>query len=92
MANNFVHGFSPEQNAELAKRVARACFNNNGLRKRNGYWSGEPEGRHISGVTVADLARDGMFSVIKSLQDCSAQLTEQGQWFARTLIEAANVV
>jgi SAM-dependent methyltransferase len=24
MANNFVHGFSPEQNSELAKRVARA--------------------------------------------------------------------
>jgi SAM-dependent methyltransferase len=24
MANNFVHGFSPEQNADLAKRVARA--------------------------------------------------------------------
>ena len=31
------------------------CFNNNGLHKRNGCWCGAPEGKHISGVTVADL-------------------------------------
>jgi hypothetical protein len=68
------------------------CFNNNGLHKRRGHWCGGPEGKHISGVTVADLARDGMFSVIKNLQYSSAQLTERGQRFARTLIEAANEV
>src|SRR5271170_4597176 len=68
------------------------CFSNNGLHKRNGYWCGTPEGKHISGVTVADLARDGMFSVERNLPQGSALLTERGQWFARTLIDAANEV
>ena len=68
------------------------CFNNNGLHKSRGHWCGGPEGKHISGVTVADLARDGMFSVIKNLKYSSARLTERGQWFARTLIEAENEV
>jgi hypothetical protein len=68
------------------------CLNNNGLYKHNGYWWGTIEGKHISGVTVADLARDGMFSVIKDLRHSLARLTERGQWFARTLIEAANEV
>jgi hypothetical protein len=66
------------------------CFNNNGLHKRNGYWCGAPEGKHISGVTVADLARDGMFSVITNLRSRSARLTERGQGLARTLIEASG--
>jgi len=66
------------------------CFNNRGLHKCNGYWCGPPEGKHISGVTVADLARDGVLTVIKNLRHGSAQLTERGQWFARTLIAAAN--
>jgi len=66
------------------------CFNNNGLHKRNGYWCGTPEGKHISGVTVADLARDGMFSVERNLPQGSALLTERGQWFARTLIDSAS--
>ena len=75
------------------KRIALIeCSNNSGLHKRNGYWWGTPEGKHISGVTVADLARDGMFSVIKDLRNSSARLTERGQWFARTLIEAVNEV
>src|SRR3984893_11007215 len=66
------------------------CFYNNGLNKRRGYWWGTPEGKHISGVTVADLARDGMFSVVINLRHGSARLTERGQWFARTLTEAAS--
>ena len=77
----------------LAKRTALIeCFNNNGLDKRSGCWCGAPEGKHISGVTVADLARDGMFSVITNRRHGSVRLTERGQWFARTLIEAANEV
>ena len=68
------------------------CFNSSGLHKRRGYWWGTPEGKHISGVTVADLARDGIFFVVKNLRHSSARLTERGQWFARTLIEAANEV
>ena len=66
------------------------CFNNNGLHKRRGYWWGTPEGKHISGVTVADLARDGIFSVVVNLRHGSARLTERGYWFARTLLEAAS--
>ena len=82
--------------ADLASQTSRRdqCFNNRGLHKCNGYWCGPPEGKHISGVTVADLARDGVFTVIKTviknLRHGSAQLTERGQWFARTLIAAAN--
>jgi len=82
-----VSGLSPTKRSAVIE-----CFNNNGLHKRNGHWCGVPEGKHISGATVADLARDGMFSVIKNLRYSSARLTERGQWFARTLIEAANEV
>ena len=66
------------------------CFNNNGLHKRRGYWWGTPEGKHISGTTVADLSRDGIFSVVINLRYGSARLTERGHWFARTLIEATS--
>ena len=77
----------------LARRTAMIeCFNNNGLHKRNGCWCGAPEGKHISGVTVADLARDGMFSVVTNRPNGSARLTDRGEWVARTLIEAANEV
>jgi hypothetical protein len=75
----------------VTKRTAViACFENSGLQKRNGYWGGTSEGRHISGITVADLARDGLFSVITNRPHASARLTELGQYFARTLIEAAT--
>jgi hypothetical protein len=77
----------------LAKRTALIeCFNNNSLDKRSGCWCGAPERKHISGGTVADLARDGMFSVITNRSHGSARLTERGQWFARTLIEAVTEV
>jgi hypothetical protein len=39
-----------------------------------------------SGVTIADLARDGMLTVTKTHRLGSAQLTERGNWFARTLL------
>jgi hypothetical protein len=75
----------------VTKRTAVVeCFHNNGLQKLNGYWGGTLGGRHISGVTVADLARDGLFSVITNRPHASARLTELGQCFARTLIEAAT--
>src|ERR1700694_1870166 len=57
------------------------CFNNNGLHKRRGYWWGTPEGKHISGVTVADLARDGIFSVVINLRHGSARPTERADSF-----------
>ena len=57
------------------KRIAIIeCFSNNGLHKRSGYWCGTPEGKHISGVTVADLARDGMLSSAACAAPASAPL------------------
>jgi hypothetical protein len=71
-----------------AKRTALVeSFNNNGLQKQKGCWRGSSESKPISGSTVADLSRDGMLTVTRNRQRGSAQLTERGSWFARTLIE-----
>jgi hypothetical protein len=85
---------APVADLSPTKRTAVIeCFNNNGLHKRNGYRWGAPESKQISGVTVADLARDGIFSVIlTNFRHSSARLTERGQWFARTLVKAANTI
>ena len=68
------------------------AFNNDGLQKQKGCWRGSSDSKPISGLTVADLSRDGMLTVTKIRQCGSAQLTERGSWFARTLIEATNLV
>jgi hypothetical protein len=71
----------------LAKRTAVIeCFNNSGLHKRNGSWRGSPKGKQVSGVTVADLARDGMFSLSPSRPFNSVRLTARGEFFARKLV------
>jgi hypothetical protein len=71
-----------------AKRNALvACFNASGLHKKDGAWHGEPDGKPVSGVTVADLARDGMLTTDHRLG--AARLTERGSWFARTLLRDA---
>jgi hypothetical protein len=68
-----------------AKRNALvACFNAGGLHKKDGAWHGPPGGKPVSGMTTADLARDGMLTV--TTQFGSARLTERGNWFARTLL------
>ena len=70
-----------------AKRNALvACFNAGGLHKRDGAWHGLPGGKPISGMTTADLARDGMLTVTTNHRIGSARLTERGNWFARTLL------
>jgi hypothetical protein len=72
-----------------AKRNALvACFNAGGLQKKNGAWHGPLGGMPLSGVTIADLARDGMLTVTTNRRLGSAQLTERGNWFARTLLQA----
>jgi hypothetical protein len=63
-----------------------ACFNAGELTKKNGAWHGLPDGQPTSGVTVADLARDGMLTLTTDGRMVSARLTEQGHWFARTLL------
>jgi hypothetical protein len=61
-------------------------FNNGALQKRDGCWYGSLDGKPISGNTVANLCRDGLLSVTKKKLTGSAQLTERGEWFARTLL------
>ena len=70
-----------------AKRNALvACFNAGGVHKKDGAWHGPPGGKPVSGMTIADLARDGMLTVTTNHRFGSAQLTERGNWFARTLL------
>ena len=70
-----------------AKRNALvSCFNAGGLHKKDGAWHAPIGGMALSGVTIADLARDGMLTVTKIDRLGSAQLTERGNWFARTLL------
>ena len=52
-----------------AKRTALiACFNAGGLHKKDGAWHGPPGGKPVSGMTAADLARDGMLTVATNHQ------------------------
>ena len=75
----------------VAKRNALvACFNASGLHKKAGAWHGAPDGKPVSGVTVADLARDGMLTLTTDHRIGSARLTERGSWFARTLLRDAD--
>jgi hypothetical protein len=71
----------------IAGRDQPVCANPSGLRKKAGAWHGGENAKPISGVTVADLARDGMLTLIWEHRPCSAQLTERGIWFAQTLLD-----
>lgn len=65
-----------------------ACLRGDGtLYRRYGAWSPSPAGtseKRISGMTVADLSRDGMLTITVIGKSASARLTTQGAWFART--------
>ena len=89
------HSLSPnEPKAPIAiltraKRAALiACLNGGGtLYKRRGVWVPSPVGpsdQRISGITVADLGRDGMLTLSILGRHASAHLTPRGSWFART--------
>jgi hypothetical protein len=72
-----------------AKRNALiTCLNGGGtLHKRYGVWSSKATGscdKLVSGMTVADLSRDGMLTLTVLGKSASAQLTTRGSWFART--------
>ena len=64
-----------------------ACFNAGGLHQKEGAWHGLPGGPPLYGITIADLARDGLLTVTTNFRFRSAQLTERGNWFARTLLQ-----
>jgi hypothetical protein len=73
-----------------AKRAALvACFNGGSLHKRDGVWTGlSPTtfDKPVAGVTIADLARDGMLMLSMLPGSSSARLTARGGWFARTAV------
>jgi hypothetical protein len=73
-----------------AKRAAlTACLNGGILYKRRGVWtapSASPRDKPISGVTVADLGRDGLLLLSVLHGSASARLTARGSWFARTVV------
>jgi hypothetical protein len=73
-----------------AKRAALIAFlsGDGTLHKSRGVWTAQPAracDRRIYGMTIADLARDGMLTVTVSRKSASAQLTPRGRWFARSL-------
>jgi len=69
-----------------------ACLNGGGtLHKQRGVWtpsSAGPCDKRISGITVADLRREGMLTLTMVGKHASAQLTTRGSWFARTAASA----
>jgi hypothetical protein len=71
-----------------AKRAALiACLNGGILHKQCGVWiapSASSRDKPISGVTVADLGRDGLLTLSVLHGSASARLTTRGNWFART--------
>ena len=73
-----------------AKRAALiACLNGGSLHKRCGVWtapSASVGDKPISGVTVADLGRDGMLTLSILRESAHARLTARGNWFARTAV------
>ena len=76
-----------------AKRAALiACLIGGGtLHKQRGVWTPASDGpfdKHIAGITVADLSRDGMLTITMLSKHASAHLTTRGSWFARTAASA----
>jgi hypothetical protein len=79
---------APVADLSPAKRNALlVCLNTGRLYRKAGARHGSCEGKPLSGVTIADLARDGLLAVEKTDRFASAQLTERGTWFARTLLQ-----
>ena len=82
---------APTEVLSPTKRAALiACLNGGGsLHKRCGAWaasSGSACDKPISGITVADLGRDGMLTLCRLAGSASARLTARGSWFARTAV------
>jgi hypothetical protein len=80
---------APTANLSPTKRAALiACVKGDGtLHKRMGVWkspAAQGSERPVFGVTVADLARDGMVTVTVAGKHAVASLTPRGNWFART--------
>ena len=60
------------------------------LYKRSGKWTPLYVGSYedcISGITVADLSRDGLLAITTFHKHASARLTARGIWFAQTVAD-----
>jgi hypothetical protein len=73
-----------------AKRTALLAFldGDGTLHKSRGVWIAEPAARscaRIYGMTIADLAREGMLTVTVTRKSACARLTPRGKWFVQTL-------
>lgn len=73
-----------------AKKAALVAFlhGDGALHKSRGVWTASPARAscaRIYGMTIADLARDGILTVTMIGKSASARLTPRGAWFARTL-------
>jgi hypothetical protein len=87
-ASQFAPRDAPIAVLSAAKRNAvLACLDGNALVKRNGAWYGSVACKPVSGVTVADLARDGLLTLLTDGRSASARLTKRGNWFAQTLVK-----
>jgi hypothetical protein len=78
------------------KRAALIAFlhGDGTLHKSRGIWCAQPAKAcepRIYGMTIADLARDGMLTVIVTRTSASARLTPRGNWFARTLAAQTSI-
>lgn len=62
------------------------CFNSGALEKKDGAWHGTLGGKPVSGITTADLMRDGLMTIATKNRHGSARLTDRGNWFAWTLL------
>jgi hypothetical protein len=82
-------GRAPTAILSSAKRAALiACLNGGSLHKRSGVWAApfaNAGDKPVSGVTVADLGRDGMLTLTMLRGSAYARLTARGNWFARTV-------
>jgi hypothetical protein len=96
-AKPFQHdGLAPIEELSPAKRKALlACLQGEGiLYKRSGVWTSSKVGPHadrFSGVTVADLSRDGLLAITIIHKYASARLTSRrGVWFAHAITNACG--
>ena len=70
------------------RKALIVCLEAGTIHRQRGAWA--PAGTttsepRISGITVADLARDGLMAIEAVGKSRSARLTMRGSWFARTV-------
>ena len=76
-----------EKLSPIKQRALVVCLEADGiLHKCSGAWTPAHAESHerISGITVADLSRDGLLTITVIDNRVLARLTPRGTWFART--------